>query len=421
MSDHDGETADEPSHKSELVVAVEPEGVLVAGDPEEIESYLIKLREAASQPPDVRKVDPGLLESATGLAAGGASFLGQSAKFVQLSADSLKALKDGNVVPGDAGYFRMLVRGADGKFSKQLQWKHAPVNPQRLMSVQLIAVQLALTSAITQVEESVRRVEGKVEAVLQLLEADRAGDIIGHNGTVRRMTRYLDNHGTLPHAMWESISGLGPVLAATVEQLRSHATRVMATLTPGGSVGDRAKLLRRAVEDSKLRETLDLLVVAEDSLHKWHRLLVARVSETQPSHLPHVIIDARELMAHQLDEDGKLYQHAKVVIDQAAQTERIDGFRMGSVRMLGHDRDKLRGSLDSFATARRRQLQTWDDFEPPGVRTAAAATVEKAVEATGRAITGAGAQLIKIGDFLAERERRQQAKESDTATPETPD
>ena len=49
-----------------------------------------------------------------------------------------------------------------------LQWRPAGLGPEAIVSAQMIAVQMALTSAVAQVEDAVRRVEDKVESVLEV-------------------------------------------------------------------------------------------------------------------------------------------------------------------------------------------------------------------------------------------------------------
>lgn len=142
---------------------------------------------------------------------------------MQLHPESAKALRVGWMIPGDDGFFRMMTRGVDGRFVEQLQWKPTALDPHRLISMQMIAVQLALKSAIADVAESVRRVEDTVGAVLQLAQADRAGDVLGDNLTITRQVAYLEKHGSLPDTYWESIAGLGPAPNATVERMRNHA------------------------------------------------------------------------------------------------------------------------------------------------------------------------------------------------------
>ena len=132
----------------EVAVSVQPEGLLVAGDPSEVEAYVERIRGVAGHAIGVAGVDKETLGNATDLAAGAAAFLGQSAKFVQLHPESIKAIQKGRLIPGTDGFYRMMTRGADKKFLSQLQWKPAHLTPARMMSLQMGAVQLALKSAI---------------------------------------------------------------------------------------------------------------------------------------------------------------------------------------------------------------------------------------------------------------------------------
>lgn len=395
-----------PASGDDLMLAVQPEGVLVEGHQSDVEHYVSRLREQAAtqglDPADIRATDVANLGS---LAVAAASYAAQSSKFVQLSADSMKALKHGKVIPGDGGFLRMMTRGADGKFLKQLQWKPTSVNPQRLMSVQLIAVQIALRTAIAGIEESLERLDGKVDAVLQLAEADRAGDVLGHHATLTSLVTYLEQNGSLPDALWQSVAGLSPSLNTVLERLRNHVRRVLATLDPTvESVADRSAALRKAITTSKINETFDLLVVAEDSLFRWQRLLIARVRDTDPGHFEGVVDSSRTILAKQLELDGQLYQQSRAVIEKVARRDDLDGFRIWSLPKLTEDRDLMRAALNDFARARRHQAKSWQRLENPGVLDATSAAVDFALESTGRAVSSAGVQLMKFGAYLAERE-----------------
>lgn len=392
-----------PAADGEVVVVVQPEGALVGGDPEAVESYLTRLRESAGHAVQVADISKSSLGNATALLAGVTTMLGQAGKFVQLHPDSIKAIRKDKLMPGTDGFFRMTTLGADDKFVQQLQWRPTAMGPQTLMSAQMVAVQLALKSAIAEVEDAVRRVEGKVEQVLHLAKAERAGDVMGTNIIVNRKVTYLEKHGSLPDADWDAVAGLGPALNITIEQLRSHVTRVLDSLAPGLPVQERADKLQAVVDDSLIGETLSLLVVAEESLYKWQRVRLARIETTQPDHLPHAIEDARELLMHHLGEDAKLYQRAHEVIDAVAKTDAIDGFRFMSVKQLAQDREKLQADLDAFARARRHQLDVWTALEVPGIRDAAEAGVKLAKKSARRALAAAGQGLINVSDLLAER------------------
>ncbi|UVO13490.1 hypothetical protein NM962_05075 [Mycobacterium sp. SVM_VP21] len=387
----------------EIVVVTQPEGVLIGGDPEAVESYLDRLRESAGRAVQVAGISKASLGNATGLLAGVTTMLGQAGKFVQLHPDSIKAIQRDKLIPGSPGFFRMTTRGADNKFVEQLQWRPTAMGPQTLMSAQMVAMQLTLKSAIAEVEDAVRCVEGKVEQVLHLAQAERAGDVLGSHIITTRKVNYLEKHGSLPDADWDAVAGLGPALNITIEQLRSHVKRVLDSLAPGLPVQERAQKLQAVVDEILIGETLSLLVVAEESLYKWQRVRLARIEANEPDHLSHAIEDARELLMHHLSEDAKLYQRARQVIDEVAKTDAIDGFRFMSTKQLAHDRNQLMTDLNAFARARRNQVDVWTALEAPGIRDAADASVKLAKKSARRALAAAGQGLINFSDRLAER------------------
>lgn len=393
------------SAPGEIVVSTQPEGLLVGGDPEAVESYLKRITEDAGYAVQVVGLDKASLGNATGLAAGAASLLGQSAKFVQLHPDSVTAIRKGQLIPSTDGFFRMMTRGADKKFVSQLQWKPTNVNPARLMSAQMLAVQIALKTAISEVEDAVQRVENKVEEVLRLAQANRSGDILGDRTSIDRMVSYLEKHGSFSDTDWDWISTIGPGLNRTVEQLRQHALATLKTFDPERPIQDRAEFVVDAVENQQLGETLSLLVVAEESLFKWQRLRIARVEATEPQHLQKVLDDARELLAHQMAADGDLYRRAQVVLDAVARTEAIDGFRYWSVQGLSRDLPKLREDLDRFAHARRAQALEWSEISSPTPMQAVQAAAEKASETATQALNAATEGYAAVSNFLSKTSR----------------
>ncbi|MDP7724192.1 hypothetical protein [Mycobacterium sp. TY814] len=386
----------------EIVVSYHDEGLLIGGDAAAVESYLSRLRETAGRAAQVAGVDSVSLGNVTGLLTGAASILGNSGKYVQLHPDSVNALAHGKLIPGTDGFHRMMTRGDDGRFLAQLQWREAKLGPEVMLSAQIIAVQVALKAAIADVEEAVRRVQGKVESVLELAKATRAGDVLGSNLTISRMVDSLERYGSLPNSYWDSVASLGPTLNVTVEQLRDHIRRVLASFDRNLAVQERSKKLRDAIDDNRLGETLSLLVVAEESLYKWQRLHLARVESTEPEHLLRAIDEARELIAHHLREDADIYRRAKGVLDGFAKADAVEGFRFLAVRQLAAHRATLREELDLFAKARRHQVEAWEDFHIPSFLEAATATLDSAKSTAGRVLEAAGHELLRFGAQLKE-------------------
>lgn len=389
-----------------LVVSYHDEGLLVGGDPAAVESYLTQLRRVAGRGVRATGIDAATVTNATGLIAGVATAFGNATQYVQLHPESITALRSGNWIPGTDGFFRMTTRDPSGTFLAQLQWKPAHFNPTVMTSAQMVAVQVALVQAIAKVEEAVRRVEGKVESVLELAKAARAGDVLGNNLTITRMVDSLDRYDSLPDAYWDSIASLGPALVVTVEQLRNHVCRILNSLDRNLPVQQRAEKLRSAIEGELLGESLSLLVIAEESLYKWQRLNIARFREKEPHHLLRAIDEARDLLRSQLKEDAALYRSAKEVLDSFARPDAIEGFRYWSVRRLARSRSVLQEELDLFAEARRHQVESWEDLHIPSFVEAASAAVNVAVIGTGKALAAAGGGLVKFGNYLSEPPQR---------------
>lgn len=393
----------------EVVVSLHDEALLLGGAPAAVDSYLERLRASAGQAMRVAGLD------GAALASGFASLLSESGKYVQLHRDSLEALRQGNLVPLGDGIFR-LATGADTGLAP-LQWRPAVLGPEAMLSAQLIAVQMALTSAVAQVEDAVRRVADKVETVLEVARAQRAGDVLGNNLTLSRMVESLEKYGSLPDAYWDSVAALGPALNVTVEQLRNHVRRILASFDHSVGVQHRAGKLRNALNDNRLGDTLSLLVIAEEALHKWQRLNLARIESTQPEQLLRAIDEAREVVDHHLREDVDIYASATEILDRFAKPAVLDGFRFWAVRELAKQRRALRDELDRFAEARHHQVETWEDFHIPSVFDAAFATIGAVGTTTGHALAAVGRGLVWVGAQLAEPFRGNGGEATDSDCP----
>ncbi|AHK33026.1 hypothetical protein OPAG_00230 [Rhodococcus opacus PD630] len=353
--------------ESELAVVVEPEGLLVAGDQSSVQMFLDKLRFNAVSAIEVAGVDSQSLAGTAALAAGLAAMGAQHGTFVRLAPESVDLMKKFHVIPGNPGFNRMMVADAAGKFRGQMQWQQASLAGTRALSIQLTVAVIALQTAIAETTHAVERVEGKVDAILNLAKASVIGDVVGHHQSLKRTVHTLDETGKLPSADWDSIAPLGPNLEVVVEKLRAHIRLTVEGFDAAKPVQDRASYLKKAVEDNRLGETLELLVIAEDSLYLWQRLRIERVRQTEPENLELVIATARQMLAEHLTADGELLLRGRTELAHYAAIKPLEIVRWMSSGQLKRDIVQLREDLDSFATARRSQVQGWQDHEDPGI------------------------------------------------------
>ncbi|MBM4588397.1 hypothetical protein GS507_09325 [Rhodococcus hoagii] len=380
------------SRTGDLAVAVSSDGVLVSGDPEQVSTYVDRLRDAAAGAVSVAGVDRRSLADIGAAVAAVSAVAAQSGEFVRLSPSSMELLRQFNVLPGSDGFNLMTVVDDSGIFRGQLRWQSVALEPTQLLGMQMAMATVALRTAIASVEQAVEQVQGSVDAILALAEASRTGDVLGHYNTLERTVTALEDTGSLPAADWDSVAGLGPQLEVVIERLRNHIKRTIEGFDSGQSIQDRAAHIGRAVKDDRLGETLKLLVIAEQSLYLWQRLRIERVRRTEPEHLEPVVESARALLAQHVERDGELLAHARAELAAYAALKPLEVLRWMSASNVKRDMVRLRDDLDEFAEARRAQVTEWIEHEDP--------TIEDALAELGNRAKAVGAIVADVSKAI---------------------
>lgn len=380
------------SRTGDLAVAVSSDGVLVSGDPEQVSTYVDRLRDAAAGAVSVAGVDRRSLADMGAAVAAVSALAAQSGEFVRLSPSSMELLRQFNVLPGSDGFNLMTVVDDSGIFRGQLRWQSVALEPTQLLGMQMAMATVALRTAIASVEQAVEQVQGSVDAILALAEASRTGDVLGHYNTLERAVTALEDTGSLPAADWDSVAGLGPQLEVVIERLRNHVKRTIEGFDSSQSVQDRAAHIGRAVKDDRLGETLKLLVIAEQSLYLWQRLRIERVRRTEPEHLETVVESARTLLAQHVERDGELLAHARAELAAYAALKPLEVLRWMSASNVKRDMVRLRDDLDEFAEARRAQVTEWIEHEDP--------TIEDALAELGNRAKAVGAVVADVSKAI---------------------
>lgn len=385
------------SSTGDVDICVTDDGVLVSGEPQAVQGVLDQLAEFGRSAVDIadleRRKVTDMLASAAGAANVAASFAAASGRVVILSKQSADLARTAGKIPTGTGYFHGVLTGGGGKFVHSVQWRPLTgASPAGLMALQVMALQQALQAAIAGVEEAVVRVEGKVDSLLTLAGADRAGDILGHYAVLRRMSDELnERNGVLPDADWDSVASLGPTLQIAVERLREHARRVLGRFDSDTPIGQRADELRNAVSDQRLGETLRLLVVAEESLHLWQRIRLARIIATEPEHTERALESARSMLVDNQEADRELVALARTVVSDFAAIKPLEFIRKFSAGKVKSHSAGLREDVDAFALARTAQVDGWIQHNDPTVGDALTEIQRRGASAAVRALdAGAG-------------------------------
>ncbi|KOS53619.1 hypothetical protein [Rhodococcus rhodochrous] len=229
------------------------------------------------------------------------------------------------------------------------------------------AVARALRDAIVSVEAAVARVHELSAEIFELVGAPEGGDAVDHHNALTRVAGILDGTGRLRGADWESVRGLGDVLADRGERLRAHAGRVLDGLAVDAPAQDRAACLQQAVETDRLGETVQLLVLVEDSLNLWQQLRLEQVRATEPDRLEDARAAIGASLAGRVEGDVALLLRARARLASYAVHTPFELVRWLSSARVKRDIARLRADLDDVAAAFGSAAQRALEAEDPAV------------------------------------------------------
>lgn len=317
--------------------------------------------------------------------------------YLRIAEESLPHLAKNGLIPAKDGFHTFLGMTKSGsQISHHVRFAGKPVNPAQMLNVQIILVQLALRMAIGEVMESIARVEGKVDALLKLAHADKAGNVLGLHQTLTHYCGLLEETGVVSTSDWNSIASMGSQLSVVINQLRKHVSNSLAAVVVSAPIAQRADAISATVTTHRIDQTLTLLVVVEDALFKFQQLRVAHVQRTEPEFLESTVLSAQQVLADNSRIDSELYISAHATLNAASVVKPLEIHRLMSVEKLSKYTEQLRNHLDAFSQARRLQLAEWHDTSRPTVADAAA-ELGKRVQETGKRIDAVGDRVVDQG------------------------
>lgn len=366
----DSNTSPEPDTSSELEVLAQDDGVLVTGTAEAIDAYIARLREVAQSDLPSSALTKSEIFSIAAVGAGAGAIAAQHGRWVKIPAKSVELIRTNKLIPAGNGYFRPTTMGAGNKFSGQILWKPGAATPARLASIQMLAIQMALTAAIADVKRAVAKVEGKVDDILALTKAQMIGDVIGSHTYLKRLTQEEREHGTLATSDWESIASLGPSLEQGLQKIRAYVTASAKKLDKDQPLGDRASAVSTLATDGRLGEALHLLLITEQSYYYWQRLRLTRVMSTEPTHRERVAASVHNALADNTRLDVELWARLHEKLDGFDRVRPLEIAKFWDVNTLRGSTAALQADLEEFRRARAQQDAEWSRNETPSVRDA---------------------------------------------------
>ena len=268
----------------EIELINDGDGIAVFGAARDVDAFL------SSRGFDAVELEVARLRPSYNAAAGilgAASFaVAESGKWLQLTDESAKALKNFSMVQNSVtGNFHATLSGADG-FVKNLQFvggSAAATNPAMLAAYAALMSQMATRQAIQEVGDYLEVIDEKIDDILRAQKDAVLADMVGVDLVIEEAMTIRDEVGHVSDVTWSKVQATALTIAST----QAYALRridALADKVESAGIGELAAAAKEA--EPKVREWLLVLahcVKLQDSLAV---LELDRVLDGSPDDLP---------------------------------------------------------------------------------------------------------------------------------------
>jgi predicted transcriptional regulator len=243
---------------NEIQLISDGDGLAVIGDPAAVERFLTAER-LPSRDLGLKRLTSALGTGSKVLKAG-ADLSEKSGRWVQLSAESAKAMEKFPLMTGSESGLSRAVLTDHGKINGLLEIVTAPsamlTNPAILSGAAGLMAQLAMKQTMEEITEYLAVIDAKVDAVLRAQTDAVVADMIGVELVLDEALTIREQVGRVSEVTWSKVQATPVSLARTqayaLRQLDAVAERLEST-----NVGELARTTKEA--EVKVREWLAVL------------------------------------------------------------------------------------------------------------------------------------------------------------------
>ncbi len=295
-------------------------GMIVEGSPTAVSAFIDQMLDATKE---VGGQSRHFVVDGLQVAANIAAFRQTHREYFEFSGRALKLLKEHGAIATKDGYFRSFVHNGKA-LAGNLDWKPVNLGPEQALSLQAAAGQLALRAAIKEVTVALERIEGKIDKLADLAEAERLGAVVADRATLQPLVDRVSSSGKLSSTDWSTVASLGPWIARDVETLRAYILRQLKDVKDSSLVRIRAGEAEE-LTDRLLKESLALLVVAEQNYALWQELRLAHAVNHEPAATASVTSDIRHQLEALSSADQGVVDILQDVIDRLTSATGYEG------------------------------------------------------------------------------------------------
>lgn len=384
--------------KNESAGAVEifstDRGVLVEGKPSDVSEFIDQMlaitKKAGGQ-------SRHLVVDGVQVAANMVAYRQTHREYFEFSDRARKLLEENGAIPAkENGYNRSFVkRGRE--YAGNLDWKKVDLSPEQALTMQAMAGQMALKAAIKEVITAIERVEGKVDDLARLAKAERLGAVLADRATLHPLVSRVVTTGKLSTTDWDTVASLGPLILRDVEALRSYIVAQLSEVEKKGPVRARVEQAEELTDDL-LKESIALLVVAEQNYILWQQLRLARVATHEKSVLEDVTHDIRGQLKVLESADQALVERLLNAVNSLTSPTGYEGLAPLQLPKLRKHASEIEATTKWFADQRHLDFTHTDGHDYASLRDSldkiGETVKEKTVGAT-KAVTAAAGDAMK--------------------------
>lgn len=376
----------EHSESVELMAA--GNGLVVQGSPTAVTTFVDRMT-GLTESSRARRV---LVD---GLAVVGhiAALVNTHREYFEFSPEALARLREHGAIPAGEGWFRSFVRSGDlgnSPFAGHLDWRPVDLGPEQALAMQTMLVNLALRAAIKEVAVAVERVEGKVDKLVTLARAERLGSAIGDRLTLEALAERTRAEGRISQTDWSTVDSLGALIARDIAALRAYVLREVEDIEEVSFARSRSAELKELTDDM-IKESLALLVVAEQNYVLWQELRVANVATRERKVLEQTNRDVRAQLASLAEADQKMLDALHEAASDLLNPTGYEGFALVTRRRLKERGEALNETIAWFADE-RQLVASRLEVELPTLRE----SIDNARSAVASGLDAAGATIKSL-------------------------
>jgi hypothetical protein len=354
--------------------------MIVEGSPTTVSAFVDQMLDATKE---VGGRSRHFVADGVQVAANISAFRQTHREYFEFSERARKLLKEHGAITIKDGYYRSFVH--NGRFAGNLDWKSVHLGPEQALSLQAAAGQLALRAAIKEVTVALERIEGKIDKLADLAEAERLGAVAADWATLQPLVGRVS--------------------------LRAYILRQLKDVKDSSLVRSRAREAED-LTDRLLRESIALLVVAEQNYALWQELRLAHAVNHEPPATAAVTSDIHQQLAALTQADQGLVNMLQDVADRLTSPTGYEGLAPLQKRRLR----KHVGRLDEMGRwfCEQRHLDDRPTERPelarmPESLSKVGGTIAGAARTTTRAIAASPSRMRN-----RKRNRNRNRKDDDT-------